>query len=59
VAGVNSRDGLGITAKNGEVVHFRPSSNAPEPRVYVEAMTPERAEGLLEWELSKARRQVG
>jgi phosphomannomutase len=59
VAGVNSRDGLRIMAKNGEVVHFRPSGNAPELRVYVEAVTEERAAGLLEWGLSEARRQVG
>jgi phosphomannomutase len=59
VAGVNSRDGLRIMAKNGEVVHFRPSGNAPELRVYVEAGTEERAQGLLEWGLSEARRQVG
>ena len=59
VAGVNSRDGLRIMAKNGEVVHFRTSGNAPELRVYVEAVTPERAEGLLEWGLAVAHRQVG
>jgi phosphomannomutase len=58
VAGVNSRDGLRIMAKNGEVVHFRPSGNAPELRVYVEAVTPERADDLLEWGLSVARQQV-
>jgi phosphomannomutase len=59
VAGVNSRDGLRIMAKNGEVVHFRPSGNAPELRVYVEAGTEERAAGLLEWGLAVAQRQVG
>jgi phosphomannomutase len=58
VAGINSRDGLRIMAKNGEVVHFRPSGNAPELRVYVEAVTPERADDLLEWGLSVARQQV-
>jgi phosphomannomutase len=56
---VNPRDGFRITAKNGEVVHFRPSGNAPELRVYVEAVTPERAEELLEWGLTTANRQVG
>jgi phosphomannomutase len=59
VAGVNSRDGLRITANNGEVVHFRPSGNAPELRVYVEALTEDRAEGLLEWGLAVARQHVG
>jgi phosphomannomutase len=58
VAGVNSRDGLRIMAKNGEVVHFRPSGNAPELRVYVEAVTEERATDLLEWGLAVAQQQV-
>lgn len=59
VAGVNPLDGFRITAKNGEVVHFRPSGNAPELRVYVEAITPERAESLLDWGLVEAQRRVG
>ncbi len=59
VAGVNSRDGLRIMARNGEVVHFRPSGNAPELRVYVEAVTEDRAEGLLDWGLAVARQHVG
>jgi phosphomannomutase len=59
VAGINSSDGLRITAKNGEVVHFRPSGNAPELRVYVEAKTQERAEDLLTWGLKAAQQQVG
>ena len=57
-AGFDARDGLRITAKNGEVVHFRASGNAPELRVYVEAGTPERAETLLAWGLDLAGRQV-
>jgi phosphomannomutase len=59
VAGINSSDGLRMTAKNGEVVHFRPSGNAPELRVYVEAMTQERADELLTWGLTVAQQQVG
>ena len=59
VAEVNSRDGLRIMAKNGEVVHFRPSGNAPELRVYVEAATQERTDDLLGWGLALAQRQVG
>jgi phosphomannomutase len=57
-AGHDSRDGLRIMAKNGEVVHFRPSGNAPELRVYVEAMTPERAGDLLNWGLAEAKRWI-
>ncbi|WP_114946114.1 phosphomannomutase [Microvirga calopogonii] len=56
---INTRDGLRITGRNGEVVHFRPSGNAPELRVYVEAMTPARAESLLNWGLAEAKRWVG
>jgi len=58
-AGRDTRDGLRITAGNGEVVHFRPSGNAPELRVYVEAATQERAESLLDWGLAAAERRVG
>jgi phosphomannomutase len=57
--GISTRDGLRITGRNGEVVHFRPSGNAPELRVYVEAMTPARAESLLDWGLTEAKRWVG
>jgi phosphomannomutase len=58
VAGHDTRDGLRITAKNGEVVHFRPSGNAPELRVYVEAADQDRSETLLEWGLTEAQRLV-
>lgn len=58
VASLNSRDGLRIGAKNGEVVHFRPSGNAPELRVYVEAATAPRAESLLAWGLSSAEQHT-
>ncbi|KLK89935.1 phosphomannomutase [Microvirga vignae] len=58
VAATNNSDGLRIIAKNGEVVHFRPSGNAPELRVYVEAATQERANSLLEWGLATAERST-
>jgi phosphomannomutase len=58
VAGITALDGLRMTAKNGEVVHFRPSGNAPELRVYVEATTQERAADLLSWGLTIAQQQV-
>jgi len=50
----DARDGLRMIARNGEVVHFRPSGNAPELRVYVEAATQDRAEALLTWGLAAA-----
>jgi phosphomannomutase len=36
-------DGLRITFTNGEIVHLRPSGNAPEFRCYTEADTESRA----------------
>ncbi|PVE21383.1 phosphomannomutase [Microvirga sp. KLBC 81] len=58
VANHDRRDGLRILANNGEVVHFRPSGNAPELRVYVEAATPGRADSLLRWGLDVAQQQT-
>ncbi len=46
VASIDTTDGLRITFDNGEVVHLRPSGNAPELRCYNEADSPERAEAL-------------
>lgn len=43
VASLDDTDGLRITFKNGEVVHLRPSGNAPEFRCYNEADSPQRA----------------
>jgi phosphomannomutase len=39
-------DGLRITFANNEVIHLRPSGNAPELRCYNEAASPERVEVL-------------
>jgi phosphomannomutase len=59
VAALDGQDGVRLMARNGEIVHFRASGNAPELRVYVEAQTHERVESLLEWGLAQAERQVG
>jgi phosphomannomutase len=40
-------DGLRITFTSEEVVHLRPSGNAPELRCYVEADSEKRAEEIL------------
>ncbi len=42
----DTTDGLRITFENEEIIHLRPSGNAPELRCYNEADTPERAETL-------------
>lgn len=43
VTKLDATDGLRITFESGEVVHLRPSGNAPELRCYSEADSPERA----------------
>lgn len=43
VASIDVTDGLRITFENNEVVHLRPSGNAPELRCYTEAEREERA----------------
>jgi phosphomannomutase len=43
VASLNRTDGLRIVFTNGEIIHLRPSGNAPEFRCYAEAQTDERA----------------
>ena len=51
VNNVNTTDGLRITmsrdGNSGDVVHFRPSGNAPELRCYVEAASTQAAQQLL------------
>ena len=48
-------DGLRVTLKDGRIIHFRPSGNAPEMRCYVEAKTEEDAAKLLEAGLAEIR----
>ena len=49
---LNQTDGLRITLTNGEIIHFRPSGNAPELRCYAEAAIQVRAELLAAESLS-------
>ena len=46
VASLDSTDGLRITFVSGEIVHLRPSGNAPELRCYNEADSPGRAAAM-------------
>jgi phosphomannomutase len=46
VKDTDTTDGLRISFENGEIVHLRPSGNAPELRCYNEAATPQRAREL-------------
>lgn len=46
-------DGLRLTFDNGEIVHLRPSGNAPELRCYAEADSMERARTLVALSLQR------
>jgi phosphomannomutase len=52
---VDNKDGLRVTFRGGDVVHLRPSGNAPEFRCYTEANTHQAAVTLLETHLSALR----
>lgn len=58
LAVVDSTDGLRMTFKGGEIIHLRPSGNAPEMRVYVEADSQIRSGQLLAAALAITRTQV-
>jgi phosphomannomutase len=58
VSDVNQVDGLRVTLASGEIVHLRPSGNAPELRCYAEADTPARALELSRWGLRAAQARV-
>lgn len=46
VRSVNRTDGVRITFENEEIIHLRPSGNAPEFRCYTEADSPRRAKAV-------------
>jgi phosphomannomutase len=48
-------DGLRVTFASGEVLHLRPSGNAPELRCYAEAPDEARAEELVRFGLARAQ----
>lgn len=56
VKSIDETDGLRITLATEEVLHLRPSGNAPELRCYGEAETEARAAKLVEIGLALARR---
>lgn len=55
VVRVDATDGLRISLADNEVVHVRPSGNAPELRCYTESETADRAEELLREMLAQMR----
>ncbi|SNS90661.1 phosphomannomutase [Antarctobacter heliothermus] len=52
-AALDTTDGLRVSFENGDVVHLRPSGNAPEFRCYAEAGSRETATALVETYLGK------
>jgi phosphomannomutase len=55
VVSVDRTDGLRATFSSGEIVHLRPSGNAPEMRCYTEAPTAARAEEMMRQALERVR----
>ena len=55
VASLNRTDGLRITFANAEIIHLRPSGNAPEFRCYAEAATDARAREITALALQAVR----
>ncbi|HZL79381.1 MAG TPA: phosphomannomutase [Candidatus Limnocylindrales bacterium] len=55
VASLNRTDGLRVTFANEEVIHLRPSGNAPEFRCYAEAATDERSREITTLALARIR----
>lgn len=51
-------DGLRVTFENGDIIHLRPSGNAPELRCYCEASSPEAAERMAKAVLDRIARVV-
>lgn len=51
-------DGLRITLEGDEVVHFRPSGNAPELRCYAEAASQARSEHLVRAALERVKARL-
>lgn len=47
VSDVDTTDGLRLTLSNGDIVHLRPSGNAPELRCYTESDEAAKAEALV------------
>ena len=57
-AGLDLTDGLRMTLSGGGVVHLRPSGNAPEMRVYVEAASASVADRLIAAALAQVRQAL-
>lgn len=56
---VDQTDGLRVELDTADIIHFRPSGNAPELRCYVESTSSQSAEALLLASLAELRRELG
>lgn len=52
---IDQTDGVRFTLDNGDIIHLRPSGNAPELRCYTEAADEEQAKACVELVLSKIK----
>lgn len=55
VTQINTIDGLRITLSTGDIIHLRPSGNAPELRCYAESSATEKATQLVQNVLSNVQ----
>ena len=58
VAKTDLTDGLRVTLENGDIVHLRPSGNAPEMRVYSEAATEALAHEVIAGAIARIRQHT-
>jgi len=54
----DNTDGLRLTLATGDIVHVRPSGNAPELRCYAEADTVERAQTWVDLTLHRLKQRL-
>ncbi len=59
VQAVNRTDGVRVTFANGEIIHLRPSGNAPEFRCYTEASGETRTQELNDAAMAKVAEMAG
>lgn len=57
-ASTDTTDGLRITLASGDIVHLRPSGNAPELRCYAESATLQQAQQLVQQALSQIKNTI-
>lgn len=55
VVDINQIDGLRLTLEDNNIIHLRPSGNAPELRCYVETNSQESSDALVKQVLSEIK----